>query len=81
MTELEVVPEGERELAELVITPGLLLALNGSEGARMMPPPIRFRWNPALVAKMAKVSESHTPWQEQPRWLRIMPQLTQWRLL
>lgn len=79
MTELEVVPEGERELTELVITPALLLALNGSEGAYMVPPPIRFRWSPALVAKLAKVGESRTPWQEEPRWLRIMPQLTAWR--
>lgn len=79
MTDLEVVPEDERELVELQVTPGLLLALNGSEGAHLVPRGgIRFRWSPALVAKLAKVSEARTPWQEEPRWLRIMSQITAW---
>lgn len=43
---------------------------------------IRMRWSPALVAKMAKVNEGKpTRWQEQPQWLRIMPQLTAWNVV
>lgn len=43
---------------------------------------IRFRWSPALVAKLAKISENQPRrWQEEPAWLRIMPQITTWTVL
>lgn len=84
MTELEVTPEGERELVEMAATPALMLALNGSQGAGAQlvhPPGIKFRWSPALVAQLAKVNEHSTRWKEEPQWLRLMPALITWRVL
>lgn len=79
--EMEVVPAGERRLAELEMTPGLWLALGGSRSASLaFPPGIRFRWDPALVAKLGKV-DGGKKWGEEPRWVRIMPQLITWRVL
>ncbi len=34
---------------------------------------IRFRWDPALVAKLAKIHEN-----DKGEWLRMMPQLITW---
>jgi hypothetical protein len=45
-----------------------------------MYPGIRLRWSPSLVAKLAMV-DGGKKWGEEPRWLRIMPQITAWTVI
>jgi len=40
---------------------------------------IKFRWDPALVAKLAAVTPQK--YLGDPQWLRIMPRLTAWTVL
>lgn len=40
---------------------------------------IRFRWDPAMVARLAKVMPHK--WGEESPWLRMMPVLTSWHIL